>query len=497
MRGVTKQFPGVLANDRVDLRVASGEIHAIIGENGAGKSTLMGILSGVLRADEGEVWLKGEPVHGRPDRVSQRGLGMVYQHFMLVSTFTVAENVVLGAEPGGRVRLDLESARETVRRLGRDYGLNLDPDARIQDLSVGEQQRVEILKVLYRGSDVIVLDEPTQVLTPQERDGLFSTLRSLVRDGCTILFITHHLEEVMALSDRVTVLRRGRVVGSMRTAEATVETLAERMVGREIGSPERRPASQPADVALEVEALEVHSSRGFAAVRGVSFEIRGGEILGLAGVEGNGQRELVETLTGLRTPSGGRIRIGGRTTDRWPPRRFLEAGVAAIHEDRRARGMIEPFTLAENLVLGRHGKPPFSRRGLLDLGALEREAVRLAREFNIHPPRPDVPVRTLSGGNQQRVVVAREFAKKPKILIAAHPTRGLDIAGRRFVHSALLKERSAGAAILLVSSDLEEILDLADRVAVIFEGRFTGVLDRDEASEETLGLLMLGVGREP
>lgn len=493
MRGVTKQFPGVLANDRIDLQVACGEIHAIIGENGAGKSTLMSILSGILRADEGKIFLKGVPVHGRPDQVARLGLGMVYQHFMLVPNFTVAENVVLGQEPGGRIHLDLAAAQSAVRRLGKHYGLELDPGARIQDLSVGEQQRVEILKVLYRGSDVIVLDEPTQVLTPQERDELFATLRRLVEDGRTIIFITHHLDEVLALGDRVTVLRRGRVVASMATGDADVATLAELMVGREIGAGERRTESQLGNVLLEVNEVSALSSRGLRALKGVSFEIQAGEILGLAGVEGNGQRELVETLTGLRPPWAGRIRIAGQDAAGWRPGEFLDAGVAVIPEDRRGRGVIEAFTIAQNLVLGRHSRPPFSRWGILNLAAIEREASRLVAEFNIVPPAPDVPVVTLSGGNQQRVVVAREFAKKPKVLVAAHPTRGLDVAGRQFVHGALLRERTEGAAILLISSDLEEILELSDRIAVIFEGRLTGALAREDAGEEILGLMMVGV----
>ncbi|MCK4546750.1 MAG: ABC transporter ATP-binding protein [Candidatus Eisenbacteria sp.] len=495
MRRVTKQFPGVLANDCINLQVAYGEIHAIIGENGAGKSTLMSVLSGLLKADEGEVLLKGHPVRGRPHLVSRRGLGMVYQHFMLVPNFTVAENVILGNEPGDRVHLDLRAAEEAVRRLGQDYGLNLDPAARIEDLSVGEQQRVEILKVLYRGSDVIVLDEPTQVLTLQEKNELFETLRCLVRDGRTIIFITHHLEEVMALSDRVTVLRRGRVVASLAIQDTDIATLAQLMVGREIGPGEKRTGDVTGDVVLEVSDLTAVSERGLQALDGVSFGVRGGEILGLAGVEGNGQRELVETLTGLRIPSGGEIRIGDQSTHGWSPRQFLEAGVAVIPENRRVRGVVEPFTIAENLVLGRHWKRPFSKGWVLDLGAMEAEAKSLISDFGIVPPDPEILVRTLSGGNQQRVVVARELAKKPVVLIAAHPTRGLDIAGRQFAHSCLLRERSLGAAILLVSSDLEEILDLGDRIAVIFEGRITGILPREEASEGKLGLLMVGARR--
>ncbi len=497
MRGVTKRFPGVLANDRVDLKVDRGEIHAIIGENGAGKSTLMSILSGVLRADEGEVFLKGRRVDGRPDQVFRLGLGMVYQHFMLVSNFTVTENVVLGSEPGNPFRLDIRAAEDSVRRLASDFGLNLDPSARIQDLSVGQQQRVEILKVLYRGSDVIVLDEPTQVLTPQERDDLFVTLRRLVDDGRTIVFITHHLKEVMSLSDRVTVLRRGRVVASLATRDTDVASLARLMVGRDIGPGEKRTGEVEGDVVLHVNGVKAMTMNELMAVNGVSFQVRGGEILGLAGVEGNGQRELVEMLTGLRVPSGGEIRIGRESARGWHARQFLEAGVAVIPEDRRVRGLVEPFTIAENLALGRHWKQPFSKRGILNRGAMDSEARTLAAEFNIVPPDPGVQVGTLSGGNQQRVVVAREFAKKPTVLIAVHPTRGLDIAGRQFVHSSLVRERALGTAIVLVSSDLEEILDLSDRVAVIFEGRLTGTLAREDATEEKLGLLMAGVTRTP
>ncbi len=494
MRHIRKAWPGVVANDDVNLSVRQGEIHALVGENGAGKTTLMNILYGLVKPNSGEIFVHGQPAHiGGPRDAIRLGIGMVHQHFMLIPPFTVAENIVLGYEPGGTFGpyrgLD---ARNRIAELSKQYGLHIDPDAVTGQLSVGQQQRVEILKVLYRGAQILILDEPTGVLTPLETQELFNVLRGLVAQGKTIIFITHKLREVLELSDRVTVLRRGRVVGNLLTRETNQEEIARLMVGREVLLRiEKKPAT-PGEVLLRVENITADSERGLAALRGVSFEVHAGEILGIAGVEGNGQSELVEVITGLRKATGGRVILGDQDITNLSARQIRRAGMAHIPEDRRESGLVLAYSVKDNLILGRQRWPYFSTKGiLLRLKQVFNWAVRLIREFDIRAPGPTAPARSLSGGNQQKIVLARELAAEPKVLIAAQPTRGVDIGAIEFIHRRLVAQRDAGAAILLVSAELEEIRSLSDRIAVMYEGRIVGI-ESPDVSEERLGLLMAG-----
>ena len=492
MRGITKRFPGVLANDHVDLEVYPGEVMALLGENGAGKSTLMNILSGLYRPDEGQIFIHGRPVHFHSPRDAiEHGIGMVHQHFMLVETLTVAENVILGHRSVGWVpRLD--RVRREIEELSEQYGLRVDPEAYIWQLSVGEQQRVEILKLLYRGADVLILDEPTAVLTPQESAELSATLRRMADEGKTVIFITHKLDEVMEFADRVTVLRAGKVVATLPTAEATKEELARLMVGREVLFRLEKRTCQPGEVALSVENLQALNDKGLPALRGVSFEICEGQILGIAGVAGNGQRELAEVITGLRPATGGRVRVYGRDITNCSPREAIEAGVSHVPGDRVGMGLVPNLPVADNLAMKAYRRPPLARGPMLDLRAMQRFARRLIEAFRIATPSPETPAKLLSGGNQQRVVLAREITAGRGVLIAVHPTRGLDVGATESVRRTLLEQRDRGAAILLISEDLEELLELADLIAVLFEGRIMGILPADEADVETLGLMMAG-----
>jgi simple sugar transport system ATP-binding protein len=498
MRHIRKAWPGVIANDDVSLRVLRGEIHALVGENGAGKSTLMNILYGLLRPDSGEIVIDGARVRlsGPRDAIA-RGIGMVHQHFMLIPPLSVGENIVLGYEPTATADFyDRAKANADIRALSERYGLAIDPNARTGDLPVGLQQRVEILKVLYRGANMLILDEPTGVLTPQETEDLFVVLRSLREQGKTIIFITHKLREVLEISDRVTVLRRGRAVAEMLTRETNQEEIARAMVGRAVLLHVEKAPANPGPVALRVEHLIANSERGLPAVRDVSFELHTGEILGIAGVEGNGQSELVEVLAGMRKPSGGRIWAGERELTRAGARTTRRAGVAHIPEDRREAGLVLNYSIADNMILGRQRTEQFSWRGLvLLLGAVRDWARRLISRFDVRTPSSQTAARALSGGNQQKVVVAREFSSEPKVLLAAQPTRGVDIGAIEFIHRQLVAQRDAGAAILLVSAELDEIRSLADRIAVMYEGRIVDILPPG-ASEEQLGLLMTG-GRTP
>lgn len=494
MRGITVTFPGVVANDNVSIDVYPGEILALLGENGAGKTTLMNVLYGLYKPDRGEIRVRGKPVVIRdPNDAIALGLGMVHQHFMLIPPFTVAENIVLGTEPvGAGGVLNKARAVKDVKELSARYGLAVDPEARIEHISVGMQQRVEILKALYRGAEVLILDEPTAVLTPQEVEELAGIMRNLAGQGKSIIFITHKLKEVMAISDRVAVLRRGRVVGTVPTRETTPEDLARMMVGREVVlSVEKRPATV-GDVVLKVEDIHVKSGRGLPALKGVSFEVRAGEIVGVAGIEGNGQSELVEALTGLRRVSAGRILVGGADITNKSPREVISHGVGHIPEDRQRRGLILSFSVAENFILERYHKPPFARGINLDLQAVKDYARRLVSEFDVRTPSETVRVGALSGGNQQKVVVARELSLEPRLLIASQPTRGLDVGAIEFVHKRLVSQRDAGKAILLVSLDLEEIMSLSDRILVLYEGRIVGSMKAEEATEEEIGFLMAG-----
>jgi simple sugar transport system ATP-binding protein len=497
MRGVTKRYPRVVANDRVDLEVREGEIHAIVGENGAGKSTLMKVLYGLVQPDDGSIRINGREIAARhrPSDAIALGVGMVHQHFMLVDTLTVAENVVLGMEPRRGVFLDPAAARAGVRRLSEEYGLRLDPDERVENLSVGLEQRVEIVKVLYRGADILVLDEPTGVLTPQEVRELFSILRTLSEKGRTIVFITHKLDEVIALADRVTVMRDGAVTGVVNARDTSEADLARMMVGRDVLLRVERGAGAPGAPVLEVEGLRVEGRKGVEVVKGVDLAVRAGEVVGIAGVQGNGQTELVEAVTGLRRAAGGRVRLGGRDITNRRPREVRGEGAAHIPEDRQARGLVLEFTAAENLVLGRHHAPPYSRRGLIAREAVRANAETLIQEHDLRPADPDCLAGDMSGGNQQKLIVARELSGKPSLLVASQPTRGVDIGAVEFVHRSLLGMRDAGAAVLLVSAELSEIMSLSDRIAVMYRGVIVAWFDGGGATEEELGAWMTGGAR--
>jgi ABC-type uncharacterized transport system ATPase subunit len=496
LKGITKRFPGVVANDGVDFELARGEVHALLGENGAGKSTLVNILYGLYHPDEGEIRLNGEPVRiGSPREAIDHGIGMVHQHFMLIPVMTVAENIVLATEPTKGPFLDLDEAEKRVRDISTRFGLAVRPEARVESISVGQQQRVEILKALYRGAEILILDEPTAVLTPQEAQELFAIIRSLQAEGKSIIFISHKLGEVLEIADRITVLRRGKTVDTLPREGATEEGLAKLMVGREVLLRVEKRAAQPGETLLVVENLEVLDERGLEAVRGVSLEVKAGEIVGVAGVDGNGQTELIDALTGLRRASGGRIDVGGEDVTNEGGRDFLDAGVGHIPEDRQVRGLVLDFSLAENLALHDYREQPDSRWGWLYPKRLVERAVRLLKEFDVRGGGPQTPAGSLSGGNQQKVVVAREVSRNPRVLIAAQPTRGLDVGAIEFVHRRLIEERDEGRAILLVSFELDEILSLSDRILVIYEGRIVAQYS-PEVSEEEIGIAMTGGRKE-
>ena len=496
LKGITKRFPGVVANDGVGFELAKGEVHALLGENGAGKSTLMNILYGLYHPDDGEIRLRGEPVRiDSPRAAIDYGIGMVHQHFMLIPVMSVAENIVLGVEPHKGPFLDLDNANERVREISERFGLAVRPEARIESISVGMQQRVEILKALYRGAEILILDEPTAVLTPQEADELFTIIRSLQAEGKSIIFISHKLGEVLAIADRITVLRRGKTVETVPQEGATEEGLARLMVGREVLLSVEKSPAQPGDPLLTVEDVRVRDERGLEAVRGVSLEVRAGEIVGIAGVDGNGQTELVEAITGLRHPHAGRIVAAGEDVTDESCRECLDAGVGHIPEDRQRRGLVLDFTLAENIALHDYREEPDSKWGWLYPKRLIARAKRLLAEFDVRGGGPQTLASSLSGGNQQKVIVAREVSRDPRILVAAQPTRGLDVGAIEFVHRRLVAERDEGRAILLVSFELDEILSLADRILVIYEGGIVGEYTPD-VSQEELGIAMTGARRD-
>src|SRR5262245_27623012 len=459
LRGITKQFPGVLANDHIDFDLRPGEVHALLGENGAGKSTLMNVLYGLYRPDEGEIRINGAQIafHSPKDAI-EHGIGMVHQHFMLIPVMTVAENIVLGTEPSENgVFLDYGAARQRVRELARTFGFSIDPDARVQDITVGQQQRVEILKALYRRADILILDEPTAVLTPQEAGELFEILRLLVREGMSVIFISHKLNEVLEIADRISVLRRGKLIDTLTTEGATEESLARLMVGREVLLRVEKGSATPGEPLLRVEDLRVRDERGIEKVRGGTFEVRAGEIVGIAGVDGNGQTELIDALTGLLKVDTGLNEVGARDISHESPREHFEEGVGHIPEDRQRRGLVLEFSIAENVALHDFRKPPDSRFGWLFPSRLLEVARRLIREFDVRGGGPETPGGALSGGNQQKVILAREIDRDPRVLIAAQPTRGLDVGAIEFVHRRLIEERDEGKAVLLVSLELDEI----------------------------------------
>jgi len=498
LHGITKQFPGVLANDHIDLDLRRGEVHALLGENGAGKSTLMNILYGLYRPDEGEIVINGKQVafSSAKDAIAQ-GIGMVHQHFMLIPVMTVAENIVLGTEPTeAGIVLDYSAARDRVRDIAKTFGFHVDPDARIENITVGQQQRVEILKALYRRADILILDEPTAVLTPQEATELFSILRNLKAEGMSIIFISHKLNEVLDIADRISVLRRGKMTGTIPREGATETELARMMVGRDVVLRVEKPPHTVGEPLLEVEDLHVLDDRGIEKVDGVSLQVKAGEILGLAGVDGNGQTELVEAITGLRSPTSGTILVGRNKIIRHAhARTMLDAGVGHIPEDRQRRGLVLEFSIAENIALHDYRFPPDSEKGWLFPRRLIERARRLITDFDIRGGGPTTRAGALSGGNQQKVVVAREVERDPKVLVAAQPTRGLDVGAIEYVHRRLVAERDEGRAILLASLELEEILSLSDRILVMFEGKIVGEYP-PTVSEEELGIAMIGGGKE-
>jgi ABC-type uncharacterized transport system ATPase subunit len=491
MRGIRKEFPGVIANDDVSFDVRRGEVHALLGENGAGKSTLMNILYGLYRPDAGEILLDGKPVSFNSARDAiHAGIGMVHQHFMLIPVMTVAENIVLGQEPPG-ILLDEKAAQQHVRELSQQYGLIVEPRALVSEITVGQEQRVEILKALYRGAEILILDEPTAVLTPQEAGELFGILRSLKADGKSIIFISHKLNEVLEIADRITVLRRGKSVETVPAAGATEASLAKAMVGREVLLRVEKAPATPGDVILSIGDLHVRDDRGIEKVRGVSFDVRAGEIVGIAGVDGNGQTELIEAITGLRKTESGTIAVDGRAVHDANARHMLDVGVGHIPEDRQRRGLVLEFSIAENIALHDYAKPPVAKWGWLFPRRLIGRAARLIKEFDIRGGGPLTRAGGLSGGNQQKVVAAREIARDPKVLVAAQPTRGLDVGAIEYLHGRIVSERDEGRAIVLVSLELEEILSLSDRILVIYEGQIVGEHAGD-VSEQEIGLEMLG-----
>ncbi|MCZ7587742.1 MAG: ABC transporter ATP-binding protein [Gaiella sp.] len=496
MRHITKRFPGVVANDDVSFDLREGEVHALLGENGAGKSTLMNILYGLYHADEGEILIKGRPVRlGSPSASIDAGVGMVHQHFMLIPVMTVAENIVLAVEPTrGGIVLDIHEAERRVREISDRYGLAVDPGATIADITVGQQQRVEILKALYREADILVLDEPTAVLTPQEAQELFEVVRSLTARGKSVIFISHKLNESLEIADRITVLRRGKLIETLPAEGATEASLARLMVGREVLLHVEKTAAKPGAPRLEVEALRVRDDRGIEKVRGVTYDVRGGEIVAIAGIDGNGQTEMIDALAGLRSVDSGTVRIDGDDVTRDSVHQHLQSGQGHIPEDRQRRGLVLEYSIAENIALHDYRSPPASRYGWLFPRRLIERARKLITSFDIRGGGPTTKAGSLSGGNQQKVVLAREIERDPKVLIAAQPTRGLDVGAIEFVHRRLIEERDEGRAILLVSLELEEVLSLADRILVMYEGEIVAEFP-PTASEEELGIAMTGGGR--
>jgi simple sugar transport system ATP-binding protein len=491
---ITKRFGQLVANDGVSLTVEEGEIHGLLGENGAGKTTLMNVLFGMLQPDAGEIRIGGKTVRIlSPGDAVGAGIGMVHQHFMLVEVFTVAENVVLGSEPTkGKIFYDRRKAAANIRRLSVEYGLEVDPDAVIEDIPVGLRQRVEILKALERNAHVLILDEPTAVLTPQETEALFRIMRSLAAAGRSILFISHKLKEVREIADRVTVMRLGKVVGTTTPSESSEQELASMMVGRSVELTVKKGAAAPGDVVLKLSDLTVADERDLVAVDGVDLEVRAGEIVALAGVQGNGQTELVEAITGLRHTLRGSIVVAGNDLTHATPRQRLRAGVAHVPEDRQKDALVLPMAVADNLVLDMYGEPPFAGRVSRDLGAVKDNAERRVQEFDIRAGSVDDPVSSLSGGNQQKVVLARELGRPLKLVVASQPTRGLDVGSIEYVHKRIVAERDQGTAVLIVSSELDEVLALGDRIAVMYRGRIMGVVD-PSAGRERIGLMMAGI----
>lgn len=495
MRNITKIFPGVVANENVNFSLEKGEIHVLLGENGAGKTTLMNQLYGLYQPTEGEIFINGQKVDVKDPNVAiSLGVGMVHQHFMLVDTFTVTENIILGTEPKEKngVRLDVQKARQDVLEISNKYGLQVDPDAVIHNISVGMQQRVEILKALYRGADILILDEPTAVLTPQEIDELGEILRKLCAQGKSIILITHKLKEVMAMSDRVTVIRRGKMIDILKKVDTNTDELAELMVGRKVKLTVDKEDKDPGNVILKVDGLMCNDNRGIPALKGVTFEVKQGEIFAIAGVDGNGQTELVEAITGLRKTTGGHVSFLGKDMTHCKTKAMIESGLSHIPEDRHKRGLVLDHSLAENSILGNHDIEPYSKNGIMNYDLIHEHCLKLIEEFDVRTPNEKVLARALSGGNQQKLIVARELVRNPELLIASQPTRGVDVGAIEFIHKRLVEQRDMGKAVLLVSLELDEVMALADRIAVIYDGKIVGIVPGKGATEKELGIMMAG-----
>ncbi|WP_223067857.1 ABC transporter ATP-binding protein [Paenibacillus caui] len=493
LKGITKRFPGVVANDSISLKLYKGEIHALLGENGAGKSTLMNIVFGLYQPDEGSIEINGTPVTiDNPNKAIDLGIGMVHQHFKLVDPFTVTENIILGMEPKKGLNLDHKTAAARISELSEQYGLRVDPYAKIHDISVGMQQRVEILKTLYRGADILIFDEPTAVLTPQEITELMEIMRRLVAEGKSIILITHKLKEIMHISDTVTIIRRGKVIDTVKTSEASPSILAEKMVGRNVSfTVDKRPAT-PGKPVLEIRDLFVKNKEGALVLNGLNLDVKAGEILGLAGVDGNGQSELIEALTGLRKVDRGSIRLNGKEVANLSPRQIIEGGLSHIPEDRHKHGLVLDFSMSENMVLETYYKAPYNKNGFLNYDAIKKQAEKLIENFDVRTPSVETKARSLSGGNQQKAIIAREIDKNPDILIAAQPTRGLDVGAIEFVQSQLIAQRDQGKAVLLISFELDEIINVSDRIAVLYEGQIVGEVLPEQTNDQELGLMMAG-----
>ncbi|MBM7650066.1 simple sugar transport system ATP-binding protein [Bacillus ectoiniformans] len=497
MLGIRKEFNGFVANDDITLQLQKGEIHALLGENGAGKSTLMNVLFGLYQPEQGEIRVHGKKVHiTSPNRANDLGIGMVHQHFMLVDTFTVTENIILGMEPKSGGKIDIAKAEKEVKELSERYGLSVDPTAKIADISVGMQQRVEILKTLYRGAEIVIFDEPTAVLTPQEIRELIQIMRTLIKEGKSIILITHKLKEIMEVCDRVTVIRKGKGIGTVNVSETDPNHLASLMVGREVTFKTEKQEAHPKENVLEVRDLVVKDSRGIEAVRGLNLNVRAGEILGICGIDGNGQSELIEGITGLRKVEKGTVSINGKDITNFKPRKATETGLGHIPQDRHKHGLVLDFPIGENMVLQTYYHKPFSKNGVLNFKQIYKKATHLIEEFDVRTPDEYTPARALSGGNQQKAIIGREIDRDPDLLIAAQPTRGLDVGAIEFIHKRLIEQRDHGKAVLLISFELEEIINVSDRIAVIYEGEIVAIVDPKQTTEQELGLMMAGSKRE-
>ncbi|MBY0075235.1 ABC transporter ATP-binding protein [Priestia aryabhattai] len=497
MLDIRKEFPGIVANDNITLQVKKGEIHALLGENGAGKSTLMNVLFGLYQPEKGQIRVNGQEVKiTDPNVANDLGIGMVHQHFMLVQNFTVTENIILGNEPTRTGKINIKKAAQDIQELSNQYGLSVDPYAKIQDISVGMQQRVEILKTLYRGADILIFDEPTAALTPQEITELIQIMKKLIQEGKSIILITHKLKEIMSVCDRCTIIRKGVGVGTVNVQETNPDELAALMVGREVHFKTEKKTATPKEAVLTIKELVVEDSRGVEAVSSLDLSVRAGEIVGIAGVDGNGQTELIEAITGLRKIKSGSVTLKNQELSTLSTRKITESGVGHIPQDRHKHGLVLDYTIGENIGLQTYYQKPMSKSGILNYKELYKKAKELIAEYDVRTPSEYTQARSLSGGNQQKAIIAREVDRSPELLIAAQPTRGLDVGAIEFIHKKLIEERDKGRAVLLVSLELDEVMNLSDRIGVIYEGKIVDIVDPKETNEQELGLLMAGGTRE-